>query len=196
MHDMKPLKEWIAGETKLGNPVFREYVRSHPDPVLEQVLRWTLAVNEDIGQWLKETPPFHYARLSIEKLSAVADAIVVSQTPHEALAREWAEHGIDGFVRTIAGQELGTKSEHLALAAVNKYPGDRILMIGDAPGDMNAAMDNGALFFPVIPGHENRSWKLFHDEALDRFIKGSYCGEYQDKLINDFRQSLPEKPSW
>jgi phosphoglycolate phosphatase-like HAD superfamily hydrolase len=194
--DMDPLREWISKETKLGNPAFKEYVRNNPHPSLDPVLRWTLAVNEDIGLWLKNTPPFPYARRSIEKLSSVADAIVVSQTPHEALAREWEEHDIDRYVRAIAGQELGTKTEHIAMAAKGKYPDDMILMIGDAPGDYKAARENNALFFPVVPGHENSSWKRFFDEALGRFLKGEYKGSYQEHLIDDFEKSLPDKPVW
>jgi phosphoglycolate phosphatase-like HAD superfamily hydrolase len=194
--DMDPLREWIRKETKLGNPAFKEYVKNNPHPALEPVLKWTLAVNEDIGKWLKETPPFPYARKSIERLSTLADAIVVSQTPHEALAREWEEHSIDRYVRAIAGQELGTKTEHITMAAKGKYPDDRILMIGDAPGDFRAAHDNGALFFPVVPGHENRSWRLFYEEALDKFISGNYRGEYQQRLVSEFEKSLPDKPSW
>ena len=38
-------------------------------------------------------------------------------------------------------------------------------MIGDAPGDMKAARANGALFFPINPGHEDESWERFYDEA-------------------------------
>jgi len=194
--DMDPLREWIKKETKLGNPALKEYVRNNPHPALEPVLKWTLAVNEDIGKWLKDTPPFPYAKKSIERLSTLADAIVVSQTPHEALAREWEEHSIDRYVRAIAGQELGTKTEHITMAAKGKYPDDRILMIGDAPGDFRAAHDNGALFFPVVPGHENRSWKLFFEQALDKFIAGEYRGDYQKLLISEFEKSLPDKPSW
>ncbi len=194
--DMEPLREWISKETRLGNPAFKEYVKDHPHPSLEPILKWTLAVNEDIANWLRNTPPFPYARKSIEKLSRVADSIVVSQTPYEALAREWEEHAINGFVRAIAGQELGTKTGHITMAAKGKYPDEKILMIGDAPGDYKAARENGALFFPVNPGLENRSWKLFYEEALDRFISGTYKGEYQDKLISEFHKLLPEKPSW
>lgn len=194
--DMEALREWIGKETKLGNPVFKEYVKNNPHPSLDPVLKWTLAVNEDIAKWLRNTPPFPYARKSIERLSTLADAIVVSQTPHEALAREWEEHSIDRYVRAIAGQELGTKTEHITMAAKGRYPDDRILMIGDAPGDHKAALGNNALFFPIVPGHENRSWKLFYEEALDRFIAGTYKGDYQDRLISEFRKSLPEKPSW
>jgi len=194
--DVEPLRKWVAGENRLGNPVFREYVRANPDPALERVLQWTMAVNEDIAKWLRDTPPFPHARKAIERLGQVADAIVVSQTPLEALAREWKEHEIDGCVKAIAGQEQGTKSEHIAIAAAGKYPPEKILMIGDAPGDLRAANDNGALFFPVIPGDEDSSWKLFLDEALDRFLTGTYRGEYQESLIEAFSRSLPEKPPW
>lgn len=194
--DMEPLREWIKKETKLGNPAFREYCSKNPHPALEPVLRWTEALNADIATWLRSVPPFPYAGKAIGKFNSVADAIVVSQTPLEALTREWEEHDIDKYVLAIAGQELGTKTEHIAMAAVGKYPSDHILMIGDAPGDFKAAYENGALFFPIVPGKENSSWKLLYEEALDKFINGSYKGVYQDNLISEFERSLPESPSW
>ena len=43
--------------------------------------------------------------------------MVVSQTPFEALKREWEENKIDHYLRMIAGQEHGTKTEHLKYAA-------------------------------------------------------------------------------
>jgi hypothetical protein len=93
-----------------------EYVNDNPSPPLKAILAWTLAINEDIAEWLRDMPPFPHARKSIEKLSPITDAIVVSQTPLEALTREWKEHGIDNMVKAIAGQEQGTKSEHIAIA--------------------------------------------------------------------------------
>ena len=42
-----------------------------------------------------------------------ADVLVVSATPGEALQREWEEHGLSRHVALIAGQELGSKKEHL-----------------------------------------------------------------------------------
>src|SRR5207247_10840318 len=86
--------------------------------------------------------------------SQKADAMCISQTPAEALKREWAEHQIDRFVAIIAGQEMGTKTDHLRLAAKDKYEANKILMIGDAPGDFKAAKSNGALLFPIVPGPE------------------------------------------
>jgi len=110
--------------------------------------------------------------------------------------REWAEHGIERSVRLIAGQELGTKTEHLQMAAAGKYPADKILMIGDAPGDFKAAKANHALFYPINPGREEASWERFHNEALDRFFAGTYAGDYEMKLVKEFDACLPEKPNW
>ena len=120
----------------------------------------------------------------------------ISQTPADALKREWAEHGLDKFVKIIAGQEMGTKTEHLKFAAKDKYPPTKILMIGDAPGDFKAAKSNGALFFPIVPGNEEASWERLYKEGLDRVFGGTYAGDYEAKLVKEFDASLPENPHW
>jgi phosphoglycolate phosphatase-like HAD superfamily hydrolase len=125
-----------------------------------------------------------------------ADVIVVSQTPTEALVREWAEHQIDRDVRLIAGQELGTKTDHIRLAAGGKYAPSRMLMVGDALGDLKAARANHTLFYPIVPGREEISWKRFHDEGLERFFAGTYAGAYETALVQEFDACLPEKPAW
>jgi len=193
---MKGLAAWIDRETKLGNPALIAEVKQHPDPDLEHALRFSLAVNETIGRVVHDVPPFPLVRESLEKIAAHADAIVVSQTPFDALKREWEEHKIDRFVRFIAGQEMGTKTEHIAFAAGGKYPREKVLMIGDAPGDLKAAIGNEALFFPVNPGAEEQSWKRFYEEGLDRFFAGTYAGAYEKELLDEFNTYLPENPPW
>ncbi len=163
---------------------------------LQLALDWSERVNWSIKEIVKGLPPFPFVRESLEKACSTADIIVVSATPCEALQREWEEHGIATFARVIAGQEMGTKKEHLALAARGKYEPEHILMVGDAPGDMKAAKANDALFYPINPGDETQSWKRFHDEAFDKFINGQYAGEYEEMLIAEFDKYLPEKPPW
>ena len=163
---------------------------------LEHVLEWSEKVNKVIGEIVKNMPPFPFVRESLEKIKPLADAIVVSATPCEALTREWEEHDIAKYVSVIAGQEMGKKAEHLNFATKGKYEKDHVLMIGDAPGDMKAARANYALFYPVNPGDEIESWKRFHDEAFDKFINGQYAGEYEAKVIAEFDEYLPENPSW
>jgi len=194
--DLSSLKKWTQQESKLGNPTLEAYAKKVKDPVINLVLEWSQTINKEIGQWLKDLPPFPPVPETLSKINEFSDSIVVSQTPVEALEREWDEHDIAKYVRVIAGQEYGTKTEHLTLAAVDKYPKEKILMIGDAPGDLNAARHNDILFYPVIPGKEEESWKKLQNEGLDRFLNGSYAGEYENQLLNDFNKGLPEHPSW
>jgi phosphoglycolate phosphatase-like HAD superfamily hydrolase len=194
--DSTPLKEWIRKESKLGNPTLEKYVAETNDSFMKLLLDWSLEVNADIAKMVYGIAPFPFVVESLEKMMRQADSIVVSQTPVEALTREWEENNIQKFVRVIAGQEYGTKTEHIALAAKGKYPDNKILMIGDAPGDKKAAKTNGVLFYPVNPGHEDASWERFFKEALDRFFNGTYEGAYEKSLIDEFESYLPEHPSW
>jgi phosphoglycolate phosphatase-like HAD superfamily hydrolase len=163
---------------------------------LEHALAWSERVNWAIEEIVKDMPPFPFVRESLEKIQRVADAIVVSGTPCEALGREWEEHDIAKYVEIIAGQEMGKKAKHLEYATKGMYEKDHVLMIGDAPGDMKAAKENDALFYPINPGDEIESWKRFYDEAFDKFLNGEYAGEYEEKLIAEFDTYLPELPPW
>lgn len=191
------IREFIAAEDfPNSNDGLKAYMARHPDPELEQALAWSLAVNASIADMVHGVPPFPYLRESLDFLLDKADMIVVSQTPDEALNREWAEHGIDRFVRLIAGQEKGTKTQHLALATGGKYRPDHILMIGDAPGDMKAARANNALFYPINPGHEEESWQRFFEEGMHKFLALEYAGDYEAGLIAEFEKFMPETPPW
>ena len=188
------LVDWIKRETKLANPALEAEVKKTSDPDLAKALAWSKAVNESVGRVVSNVPPFPYVRECLEKLQAHADLFVVSATPNEALKREWEEHDLARYVCAICGQEIGTKKESLSNA--KKYPAGHTLMIGDAPGDYQAAKANDALFFPINPGAEDASWKRLYDEAIDRFLAGSYAGAYQDKLLAEFETYLPENPPW
>jgi len=194
--DMSELITWTKNETKLGNPALIEYAKMVNNKDIDLALEWSLQVNRDIREMVHGMPPFPGVREVLEKISDRADSLVVSQTPLEALEREWKENGIEGFVRLICGQEYGTKTEHLELAAGGKYDKEKILMIGDAPGDLKAAKANEVLFFPINPGHEEASWAKLLDEGLDKFFDGSYAGDYERSLLEEFDSYLPEKPSW
>ena len=190
------LRAWIKEESKLGNPALKTKAAETGDPVLKRTLEWSKAVNESIERFVRGVPPFPHVRESLVRFADVADTVVVSATPGEALRREWAEHDIARYARLICGQEMGSKTEHLRYAAGGKYAPGKVLMVGDAPGDLKAAQANGALFFPVNPGDEATSWKRFLEEAADRFFKGKYAGAYEKALIDEFLTLLPETPPW
>ena len=193
------LREWSETETKLGNPALQSAIENatgerHDE--MSQVMAWSLGVNESVAEIVYNLPPFPGVRETLQRLQGKADVIVVSATPDEALKREWAEHELDRYVALIAGQEMGTKTEHLTITAKDRYPENHVLMLGDSPGDLKAARDVDALFFPVNPGAEDASWAHFLDEGINRFFNEQYAGTYQDELIQTFQELLPETPPW
>ncbi len=189
------LEEWMKRESRLGNATLYAEVDGGNEALIP-IRGWSDAVNTQVENIAHGVPPFPLVDECLEMMNTQADCMVISQTPVEALEREWAEHGINHHVRLIAGQELGTKKEHLEFATSGKYKPENVLMIGDAPGDHQAAMANGALFFPVNPGEEEASWKQLQDEGLNRFFNGTYSGDYQRKLLDKFEACLPEVPPW
>ena len=194
--EAKKLREFMASGQPLSDAGLKAYMAEHSDPELDKAWGWTKAVNASIADMVHGVPPFPYMRESLQALQDKADVVVVSATPTEALTREWEEHDIAKYARIIAGQEMGTKKQHLALAAKGKYAPDHILMMGDAPGDMEAAKANGTLFFPINPGQEEKSWERFFKEGIARFTAGTFAGAYEASLIAEFEKLLPSVPPW
>jgi phosphoglycolate phosphatase-like HAD superfamily hydrolase len=179
-----------------SNAGLKAYMVNHASAELEIAWAWTHAVNNTVADMVHGVPPYPFVRQSLQLLADEADMIVVSATPLEALVREWKEHEIAQYVHVIAGQEMGKKQLHLELAAKGKYTPNHILMVGDAPGDMRAAKANGALFYPVNPGHEEASWQRFYEESVHKFLAEEYAGAYEAALIAEFQAMLPDTPPW
>ena len=62
-------------------------------------------------------------------------------------------------------------------------------MIGDAPGDYDAARSNGVYFYPIVPGRENQSWEEFSSKYLGIFLNGGFS-KAQDALVQNFKDCL------
>ena len=194
--ELKNFKEWTKKETQLGNPALEKAAKKSGDPELKRILAWSEDVNSTVAKIVRNLAPFPFVKESLEKIRSLADVVVVSQSTKEALEREWNENNISGYVKLIAGQEMGTKTEHIHYTTAGKYRSGRVLMIGDAPGDLKAARNNNALFFPIIPGKEEISWEQFYTEGIERFFNSTYAGSYEEALIEDFFSNLPEHPPW
>ena len=185
---------WLQQESCPGNPTLAAAVEATGDPDLTKALEWSHEVNRAIGEMVRGVPPFPKVKNCLERFADSADMLVVSATPNAALEAEWEEHGIAKYVRAICGQEAGNKKETLTVAA--HYAKDKSLMLGDAPGDYKAAMANNCLFFPINPGNEEASWLRLLDEGIDRFFSGTFAGEYQQQLLEEFQKYLPTSPPW
>jgi hypothetical protein len=52
------------------------------------------------------------------------------------------------------------------------------------------------LFFPINPGAEEISWERLYEEGIDRFLAGTFAGDYQKELLAEFDRYLPSHPPW
>ncbi len=192
MPDHTELKKWVDS----GEPLNNQSLEKHKDnPQLVRTLEWSLDCNRRIREMVRGVPPFPYVRESLEKLSSRADIVIVSATSTEALLREWEEHKLLPFVSAVCGQEAGSKVQCIEKVKFG-YEEKHCLMMGDAPGDCTAAWKNGILFYPIRLLEETDSWEEFYTDDLERFLNGSYAGEREKQLVEQFRHLLPATPGW
>lgn len=164
-------------------------------PELCQFLEWSRKLSQDIREHLAPIPPFAGVTEALEKMRMSADLVVVSLTGKETLEEEWTQHGIRPQVQEILGMEAGPKIDQLQMAMKSgNYAPEKVLMIGDAPGDQNAARETGVCFFPTIPGEETECWQELKDTVFDQFLSGTYRGEVMNAYINRFDAALAHDP--
>lgn len=193
---LQGVRDWIKRESKLGTKTIVPEAEKTGDPDLQLAAKWSTEVDDNVKAMVHGVPPFPLLRESLEKGLAKADIIVCSATPTGALQKEWDEHDIGRYVGAICGQEVGSKKEILAACITKGWSPEKIVMIGDAPGDKAAALANKCHYYPINPGAEDKSWERFYQEALDRFFNDHYAGDYETELIAEFDAFLPEVPPW
>lgn len=190
------LTEFIESDYPLSDKGIAAFAEAHPSETIDRAIRWGNGVNATIADMVHGCGPFPGVREAMAAMHDRVDDMTVSATPLEALNREWTEHGLAEYMQVIAGQEMGSKAQHVQYAATGKYDADKIMLIGDAPGDRDAARKAGCLYYPIIPGEEKQSWARVTAEALLRFLDGTYVGEYQDGLVAEFERHLPDVVPW
>ena len=95
-----------------------------------------------------------------------------------------------GKVTYVMAQDAGTKADCIAKLLRQGYERNHVIMIGDAPGDQQAAERNDVLYFPILAGYESVSWKQWIDEGYSKFCCGVYIGAYQETQLELFLKSL------
>jgi len=188
--DLSPLRDFIEKSEALSNAALRTWMEKHPAPLLDQVMRWSLRSDQLFEEHTRGLLPFANMEAALKLMAEKADIMVVSSASGKGLDKDWSFSGLAKYTALLAGQELGSKKAQLGMGAAGKYPAQKILMLGDAPGDLEAARSIDALFFPMMPGKEEESWLRLRQEGLTRFFEGSYQGTYEDALIREFLDFL------
>lgn len=188
--DLEVLREFVQSDLPQSAAGLREFIRHRPSPTAVQVLAWSQRADERFSRAAESAIVFAEAATALEKASAVADLMIVSAASTAGLWRDWERAGLLRFMSLVAGQDAGDKRTQLTRASQGRYRPDRVLLIGDSPGDLTAAQAAGALFYPIVPDQEPASWRRFHEIVLDQFTSERYGGPSEASAISGFRRAL------
>jgi len=186
--EIEQLEKWTAESSELSNPALKNAIKDNENnQQLKLALKWSKQLNQVISELGKDSSKvFTGVKKSLAKISAEADLAVVSSANQSTLLDEWESYDLKQFVKVILGQEAGSKADNIKNLKAKGYDENKVLMIGDAPGDLKSAKENGVLFYPIMPSEEEESWQKFAEEAAEKFFNGDYQGEYEDQLIKKF----------
>lgn len=191
MPDISSFTKWTETTNELSNPSLERAIAETNDAQLKKALEWSNAVNRTIDEKLAgNEQPFEGAKEGLEEAAKVANVAVVSSANGATIADEWTRHELTTYVDVMCGQEIGSKAYCIEQLKSNNYEVDSVLKVGDSPGDLEAAEKNGVLFYPILARKEKFSWDRFREEALGKFLDGSFRGDYQQKLIAEFKSNL------
>ncbi len=190
IEDFTVFANWCNHTTSLSNQSLEEEIAKHNDPVLVKALEWSKAVNHGIEtEVVGEDKPFEGVKSALEEISKVAQIAIVSSANSEAVNSEWKRHGLMRFVSEFFGQERGSKAAAIKEIKSLGFEKEKILMVGDAPGDLDAAKVNEVHFYPILFGKEKESWETLVAKILSEFISGHYNDkEYQAIYHNHLSQ--------
>lgn len=194
--DISRLEHWTDTALELSNSCLEKQLAEKQSSgketkVLRLALEWSQWVNERIAA-LPETKkqPFQEARAALKQAASQMDIAVVSSANAGAVQEEWERNGLLSMTDLLLTQEYGSKAACLSRLAGLGYDSSHILMVGDSPGDISAAKEAGVLYYPILPGQEEESWRLFQKEILALFLEGSYESERMTECEQRFYDSL------
>lgn len=88
---------------------------------------------------------------------------------------EGGKFGLLEHTDIVLAQDVGSKAHCIAEMLKYGYDPEKVLMIGDAPGDCDAAEKNGVQYYPILVNHEKDSWDEAVAVAFDKLQQGEYA---------------------
>lgn len=195
IEDVDKLKAWADTAPELSNGALEKIIAEEgSSTIFKKALSWSKKVNEAITALPNEAKqPFPMVKKALEIAHQYADVAIVSSANLDAVLEEWQMHGLIDHVDVIMSQNDGSKAHCISQLLKKGYYNIKVVMCGDAPGDLDAAEKNGVFFFPILVRQEMESWCEFIDQGLTRLLYDRYRGEYQKNKIKEFYINLGEK---
>ncbi len=191
IEDVDVLEQWVASSLELSNPALEKAIGENNSIILKKALSWSKKVNESINALSDdEKLPFVGVKEGLEYAHQYCDIAIVSSANRQAVEDEWKMYHLLEHVDIMLAQDVGSKAYCIQELLKKGYDKNNVLMVGDAPGDLDSARKNDVSFYPILVKHEKESWEEFENIAIGRLIADSYAGEYEQVKINQFLENL------
>ena len=150
--------------------------------IFAKALSWSKAVNAaivELDEALKV--PYAGAREGLAAAHEFADVAMVSSANRDAVEEEWGKFGLLQHTDIVLAQDIGSKAACIAAMLKFGYDPAKVLMVGDAPGDCDAAEKNGVHYYPILVNHEKASWDEAIAVAFAKLQSGDHASYGQEK---------------
>jgi len=189
------LDHWLASERA---PTAAAIERAMRDRSFAESLVPAAIWSLDVDARLSALPPvraFEGAREALKELSARARIVVAGEGRAQDTERDWRKAGLLGSSLGLGevafvGEEGGTIGE--IASAAKSYARGPVLVVGDSPGELEAARSSGTAFFPIRPGKERESWQRLARDFFPAFARG----ERADVDSAGFLAAFAVDPGW
>lgn len=188
------LLTWAELSPELSNAALQREIDANPNiEMFKKALSWSNAVNKAINELPDDKKlPFELAREALEFAHQRADVAIVSSANLDAVLEEWEKHRLLEHTDVVLAQNSGSKAFLIGELLKRGYDRDKVLMCGDALGDMQAAEKNGVFYYPIMVRNEKESWQEFIEVGFQRLLDDTYAGEYQASKRKQFLKNLGE----
>ena len=191
---IEALQHWAETAPALSNDAVAKAAAEANDAdaklVFEKALSWSKAVNAAIVE-LDESlkVPYNGAYEGLAAAHRFADVAMVSSANRDAVEEEWGKFGLLEHTDIVLAQDVGSKAACIKEMLKFGYDVNKVVMIGDAPGDCDAAEKNGVHYYPILVNHEKESWDEAIAVAFGKLQSGEYA-EYGAQKKKEFLQNL------
>lgn len=188
--DVDNLYRWVAESDTLSPDTLKSEIEKYGTDDLKTALEWTFSVNKGVANGKDHDDAFEGALEGLQKIANLGKIYVVSTANREAITDEWTRYNLIEYVDGIYGQDSGKKEDTIANFIADGTEPHKIIMIGDSPGDLVAAENNGAWFYPILVGAEKESWDELINKVADKFAAGKFTQADHDHYKKKFWDNL------
>ena len=188
------LQHWADTAPALSNDAVAKAAAEASDAearlVFEKALSWSRAVNASIVALPEELKvPYEGAKEALAAAHGFADVATVSSANRDAVEEEWGKFGLLEHTDIVLAQDVGSKAACIARMLEFGYDVNKVVMVGDAPGDCDAAEKNGVHYYPILVNHEKDSWEEAVSVAFGKLRSGEYAS-YGAEKKQEFLRNL------